>query len=192
MEVGPAIDPISAAEQKAALEPKVELNEVLARQIKDGAGGPIFYYDSDRNPPLAPEVFRPNKNDGNGLSMIRLRYREEWWAAHRPSIPETRFRLARIEAKDLAEIGRESGIDDFPFGFSPDDLDSIHGPPHAHVLLSAINWHSYSSDDDAKMRIKTWQRKLAEFIHPNEITPLFDPPRLGIHRYRPDERSSHA
>lgn len=167
------------------MTPAVIPDETIARQIKDGAGDPIFY-DPDRlSYPLAPEVFRPSPKDGSGLSMIRLRFRASQWAAHRPSEPHSRFRLAGIPAERVSTIGVAVGLDPFPFLQDPDELDALHGPPWGHVLLPAVNRAQYDADKQAKERMQSWARKLASSIGPEEISEVISPPTEGVDPYRP-------
>lgn len=163
--------------------PDVDPTETLARQIKDGAGDPIWF-DPSRKPPVAWQLFRPTEKDVDGISMIRLRYRSEPWAAHRPSQPEIRFRLARMIVDDLGLIALDVGIGDFEVKANADELDDEHGEPWAHVLLSAINRKAYVADAAQKLKITNWQKAVAASIPPSEITDLFDRPSPAT-PYRP-------
>jgi hypothetical protein len=167
----------------AVTTPDVESSEILARQIKDGAGEPIWF-DPSRTPPLAWQLFRPTNSDGEGLSMIRLRHRSEPWAAYRPTQPDIRFRLARMIVDDLGLIAISVGIGGFGVKTDPDELDNEHGEPWAHVLLSAINRKAYDADAAQKLKIINWLKAVAAAIPLLEITDLFDRPGAGI-LYRP-------
>lgn len=52
-----------------ATEP-IDDGEILYRRIPVSTG----WYQADKEPPLEPEAFRPNRNDTSGISLSRAKY----------------------------------------------------------------------------------------------------------------------
>lgn len=168
--------------------PSVDPAETLVRQIKEGSGQPLFFDDSRYPQPVVHRsLFRPTLNDQDGLSLIRLRFRSEAWAAFRPTTPDQRYRLARLFPAKLIECGRASGLEWLHFEPSSDELDDEHGKPWAHCVVSEINALAYNnkSDPESKKRILTWAERVANQVSRDDVTGPYDRPVPGIDPYRP-------
>ena len=64
--------------------PPVDGAEIVARQIKEKGGEPLYFDTARAAPPFVHRsLFLPSRNDASGLSLIRLRHRSEVWAAFR-------------------------------------------------------------------------------------------------------------
>jgi hypothetical protein len=167
--------------------PPVDNDETLVRQIKPGTN-PLFF-DESRHPlpVLHWSLFRPAPGDQDGLSLIRLRFRSEAWAAFRPMTPDHRFRLARLLPAKLVECGRASGLEWLHFQPSADDLDDEHGQPWAHCVVGEINAIAYNdkTDPESKKRILTWAERVANQVSRDDITGPYDRPVPGVDPYRP-------
>ena len=163
--------------------------ELVARQIREGGGEPLYFDTARAAPPFVHRsLFLPSRNDASGLSLIRLRHRSEVWAALRSETPQHRYRLTRLLASALIEMAREAGIEWLNFDPSADDLDRQHGHPWAHCNVREISRTDYdnSADPDAKRRILTWAEKVSRFITLADVSAPFPPPDPAHDRYRPN------
>jgi hypothetical protein len=183
---------MSAADNEAGLgarTPPVNATEVLVRQVKEGGGNPLFF-DTTRapQPVLDRSLFIPQANDTDGLSLIRLRYRTEVWAAFRKETPDQRYRLARLLPSTLMQCARIAGVEWLNFTPSPDELDREHGEPWAHCVAKEINIVAYkdAGDPDAKKRIRTWAEQVSRLVAAADITGPYPPPNPVNDSYRPD------
>jgi hypothetical protein len=79
----------------------IEDDEELYRRIPASTN----WYDPDKQPCLSPHAFRPNKNDGTGISIHRAKYKSAEEAA-RGRRGKTYF-VAVLRAGDLREHGIE-------------------------------------------------------------------------------------
>lgn len=172
-----------------ALTPGIEQTETLVRQIKEGGGNPLFF-DSSRapKPVLDRSVFLPSRADTDGLSLIRVRYRSETWAAFRAETPDQRHRLARLAPSVLLDCARHAGLEWLTFEPSPDDLDREHGEPWAHCVAKEINRVAYDdkTDPDAKKRIFTWAESVSKSLMLADVTAVYPRPVTGRDNYRPE------
>jgi hypothetical protein len=168
--------------------PPVEANEIVVRQIKEGGGQPLFFDATQASPPVVHRsLFLPSPKDVDGLSMIRLRYRGEAWAAYRSETPDQRYRLARLLPSSLIECARAAGIEWLHFNPAPDDLDREHGQPWAHCNVQEINRRDYDnkSDPAAKMRIMTWADKVSKLVALADVSNPYPAPGPQADSYRP-------
>ena len=169
--------------------PRIDGVEIVVRQVKEGAGNPLFF-DSSRapQPVLDRSLFLPTSVDQDGLSFIRLQHRTEVWAAFRPETPEQRYRLARLLPSMLTECARAAGIELLSFTPTPDSLDDEHGEPWAHCVAAEINRVAYEdrSDPDAKKRIKTWAEKVSTLVALEDVTGPYPRPEPATDTYRPE------
>jgi len=169
--------------------PPVEATEMVVRQIKDKGGQPLFFDATRATPPIVHRsLLLPSPKDLDGLSLIRLRYRSEAWAAYRSETPDQRYRLARLLPSALIDCAREAGIEWLHFNPSPDDLDRAHGPPWAHCDVQEINRRDYDNKSDAaaKMRIMTWADKVSALITLTDVSDPYPAPDQETDRYRPE------
>lgn len=164
--------------------PAVETSESMYRQV--GPGGDPIYFDPSREPLVHHAIFLPTRNDGDGLSLIRSRFRSEIWSAFRKEKPSVRFRLARLQIQVLAQVAVECEITILSYLPTPDGLDSDHGEPWAHCVVTEINRTIYDSDQTAKRRIKEWALRVSDLITSAEILGPFDEPTAND-PYRPDQ-----
>lgn len=168
--------------------PPVDGSEIVARQIKEKGGQPL-YFDATRASPrfVHRSLFLPSPKDATGLSLIRLRHRSEVWAAFRSETPDQRYQLARLLVSALTEIARAAGIEWLHFDPSADDLDRQHGHPWAHCNVREINRTDYdnTADPDAKRRILTWAEQVSRSISLADVSDPFPAPDPARDRYRP-------
>jgi hypothetical protein len=183
---------MSAADDEAGLgskTPPVDATEVLVRQVKEGGGNPLFF-DTSRapKPVLHRSLFMPQANDTDGLSLIRLRYRSEVWAAFRKETPDQRYRLARLLPSELMRCARIAGLETLNFTPTPDELDRERGEPWAHCVANEINIVAYkdAGDPHVKKRIFTWAEQVCRLVSTTDITGPYPPPDPGKDSYRPD------
>ncbi len=154
--------------------PPVESGEMVYRQV--GPGGNPVYFASGRKPPVHWSLFLPGRQDDDGLSLIRRRFRTPIWAAFRPDTPETRFRLICMDVALMQDVAQLAGLPEIGFEPTPDGLDQQHGPPWAHCAAREINRGEYDSNRQIKVRIKQWARDLADRIEHEQIIGPFDAP----------------
>jgi hypothetical protein len=169
--------------------PPVEATEVVVRQIREGGGQPLFFDATRATPPVVHRsLFFPSPKDADGLSLIRLRFRAEAWAAFRSETPDQRYRLARLFPSALIDCARDAGIEWLHFHPSPDDLDREHGQPWAHCDVQEINRRDYDNkaDPDAKKRIMTWADKVSALITAADVSDPYPAPDQETDRYRPE------
>lgn len=157
---------------------------MVYRQV--GPGGNPIYFDPNRSPVLYQSLFLPGRDDQDGLSLIRARYRSDIWSAFRPQNPAVRYRLARLIAGDAESIAKTVGIDDLHFDPTPDLLDEQHGEPWAHCVLREINRAIYDTDADAKDRIKEWALMMAKHVAESDVAGPFVAP-TAADAYRPND-----
>ena len=182
---------MSAGEEDGASStktPTVDPDEILVRQIKVGGGRPLFFDETRAAPPFVDRsLFLPSPNDVDGLSLIRLRYRSDVWAAFRSNTPDQRYRLARLLPSALIECARSVGIEWLHFSPSPDELDREHGEPWAHCNVQEIKRKDYEnkSDRTAKDRILAWANAVSTSVTLADVSSPFPPPDPAHDRYRP-------
>ncbi len=160
----------------------VDHRELLYRQVSTG-GEPI-YYDPARKPPVHRAAFLPTRKDGDGLSVIRSRFRSLVWSAYRLERPADRFRLACILASTLNQFAGDHGIQDLHYTPTPDRLDKQYGEPFGHCSVAAINRAEYDADEAARVRIKEWALAVANHITNEDVLGPFAQPTENDH-YRP-------
>lgn len=174
--------------KRDASTPRVDASEPLARQVKEGGGNPLFF-DTTRapKPVLDRSLFLPMRNDTDGLSFIRLRYRSEIWAAFRQETPDQRYRLARLFPSALVDCARAAGIEWLNFEPNPDQLDHEHREPWAHCVAREINVGAYAdkSDPEAKKRILTWAEAVSKLVTLADISGPYRRPVATQDNYRP-------
>jgi hypothetical protein len=162
--------------------PDIDAAEVLFRQI--GSGGNPIYFDPSRTPAIHQSRFLPTKQDIDGLSLIRSRFRTHIWAAYRPEKDSERFRLACLKVDTLRQKATQVGLSSLSFNATADSLDERFGAPWAHCVAAEINYTTYSGDSEAKKRIKEWAMKVAEMLTVDDVIGPFDKPTQSD-PYRP-------
>jgi len=167
----------------------VDENELLFRQVSPG-GDPI-YFDETRKPPVFHVVFLPGREDHDGLSMIRNKFRTEIWSAYRLERTTVRYRLACLNVSELNRMSNERGTSDLTYNPSPDGLDNQHGEPWAHCCIAEINKTIYDSDQDAKKRIKEWARHVSDWLSRDSIIGPFREP-TEADPYRPTSEAGDS
>lgn len=166
--------------------PEVDFTETLCRQVKEGGGQPLFFDESRYpKPVLNRALFLPNRQDVDGLSLIRLRFRTERWAAFRPTTPDQRFLLARLNPEMLAQCGAEAGLDSLTIEPDPDALDDEHGEPWAHCVVREINVVAYKENPEARKQISSWANLVSTRVAREDVSGPYDPPVAGTDPYRP-------
>ncbi len=120
--LGPALNTMNEHEP-------VDDNEFVYRRIH-----PRFYQSSSPLPVLY-EAFRPNRNDVNGLSVLRPRFAkpEDCFTGVDPAAAAG-YAIARWAVRELARLG---------LTVRPDPIPS--GPP-GHALIAELTWDAYQAD----------------------------------------------
>lgn len=154
--------------------PPVQANESLYRQI--GPGGNPIYFDPTRAQCVHRSSFLPTTQDVDGLSLIRSRFRTAIWSAHRPELPDVRFRLAVLRSVVAREVAINAGFTHLEFEPSPDTLDERFGEPWAHCTVSQINRLDYDSNQTVKRMIKEWAMGIANSVSEQVVIGPFDAP----------------
>jgi hypothetical protein len=163
----------------------VESTEMLVRQIS--RGGVPLYIQEDRTPLVHQAAFLPSREDTDGLSMIRDRFRARIWSAFRPQRVEVRYILALLRAEDLLLIAQDVGLGGLSFSATPDELDNQFGCPFAHCVANEINRRDYEASKVQKIKIKNWAEGVVAGIDKSTVVGPFPKPRKGQDPYRPDE-----
>jgi hypothetical protein len=83
-----------------SVEPILD-DEILYRRIPVSTG----WYQSDKEPPLDPEAFRPNRNDTTGISLFREKLTRIEEAAR--GRPDKNYYIAVFRAGDMRAAGME-------------------------------------------------------------------------------------
>ncbi len=142
---------------------EVAFDEPLYRQVLPNAGTPL-YLDRSLAPPVHHALFRPTKNDVDGLSLLRSKYRSQVWCGQRPGQLGNCYCLINLQSNELSRIAEACGLGPITFTVSPDDFDRRFREPYAHCVAKEINHTEYISNDAAKKRMKNWAIEVSRSI----------------------------
>lgn len=131
-------------------------DEHLYRRISLNANPPGL--SDDRV--VLQQAFLPRKNDVDGISLVRAKYRSANEAALPPNSTHREYVVAVVKAADLESLGLTLDV-------TPDDIDIELGT-HAHVSVREMNAANYKSPE-----VKDWARQIAEH-HVLEVLGPFE------------------
>jgi len=127
---------VSQLEETSGSEP-VSDDEILYRRVSLKAG----FYDPERSPSLSHAAFTPNRNDIEGLSLVRAKYASVEEAA--VGNPEALYFVAVLRTADL----RREGMEIVP--------DPQRGQP-GHALITNLRFGNVRTPE-----CKHWAKTLA-------------------------------